>query len=186
MQRERWNTAAAPRDRPVGVAVGTKVGRAVASEENCARFNESQGVDKEPVPLTSGLTHEYNSDFPPEGHVRFRRVRNRRDRSAYEREHALPCLYFAPNRPRSDGSEALRRKYHRLGPASQGYPRLKLPSRIAAFSATTATLTSPMRPAHQLSSTLSGHVGRHMHGSGSRSGRPRPTRMRSSSSWCRP
>ena len=61
MQRERWNTAAAPRDRPVGVAVGMTVGRAVASEENCARFNESQGVDKEPVPLTTGMTHEYNS-----------------------------------------------------------------------------------------------------------------------------
>ena len=166
MQRERLKTAAASRDRLVGAEVGSTVGRAVASEENCARFTESQGVDKEPVPLTSGLTHEYNSDFPPEGHVRFRRVRNRRDRSAYERENALPCLYFAPNRPRSDGYEALRRKYHRLGPASQGYPRLKLPSRIAAVSATTATLTSPMRPAHQLSSTLSGLVGRHMHGSG--------------------
>ena len=110
MQRERPNAAAAPRDRPGGVAVGTSVGRAVASEENCARFYESQGVDKEPVPLTSGLTHEYNSDFPPEGHVRFRRVRNRRDRSAYERENALLCLYFGPNRPRSDGSEALRRQ----------------------------------------------------------------------------
>ena len=109
MQRERWNTAAAPRDRPVGEAVGTKVGRAVASEENCARFNESQGVDKEPVPLTTGMTHEYNSDFPPEDHVRFRRVRNRRVWSVYERGNALPCLFFAPNRPRSDGHETLRR-----------------------------------------------------------------------------
>ena len=116
MQRERWNTAAAPRDRPVGVAVGTSVGRAVASEENCARFNESQGVDKEPVPLTSGMTHEYTSDFPPEDHVRFRRERNRRVLSVYERGNALPCLCFAPNHPRSDGYEALRREYHRLRP----------------------------------------------------------------------
>ena len=64
-------TAAASRDRLVGVAVGSSVGRAVASEENCARFNESQGVDKEPpVPLTTGLTHEYSSNFPPEDYVR--------------------------------------------------------------------------------------------------------------------
>ena len=63
MQRERLKTAAASRDSLVGVAVGSSVGRAVASEENCARFNESQGVDKEPVPLTTGLTHEY--PWPP-------------------------------------------------------------------------------------------------------------------------
>ena len=56
MQRERLKTAAASRDSLVGAAVGSTVGRAVASEENCARFNESQGVDKEPVPLTTGLT----------------------------------------------------------------------------------------------------------------------------------
>ena len=69
MQRERLKAAAAPRDSLVGVAVGPSVGRAVASEENCARFTESQGVIKEPDPLTAGLTHEYNSDFPPEDHV---------------------------------------------------------------------------------------------------------------------
>ena len=66
MQRERLKAAAAPRDSLVGVAVGSSVGRAVASEENCARFTESQGVIKEPDPLTTGLTHGYNSDFPPE------------------------------------------------------------------------------------------------------------------------
>ena len=142
MQRERPNAAAAPRDRPVGVAVGTSVGRAVASEENCARFYESQGVDKEPVPLTSGMTHEYNSDFPPEDHVRFRRVRNRRVLSVYERGNALPCLFFAPNRPRSDGYEALRREYHRLRPASQGSPALKCPSRSAASLAKGASTCS--------------------------------------------
>ena len=164
MQRERQKAAAAPRDSLVGVAVGSTVGRAVASEENCARFTESQGVIKEPDPLTAGLTHEYNSDFPPEDHVRFRRERNRRVLSVYERGNALPCLFFAPNRPRSDGYEALRQEYHRLGPASQGYPRLKLSSNIATFSSTMATLTSTMRPAHQCSSTMSGLEGPHMHG----------------------
>ena len=59
-------TAAASRDRLVGAAVGSSVGRAVASEENCVCFNESQGVDKEPVPLTTGLAREYSSNFPPE------------------------------------------------------------------------------------------------------------------------
>ena len=56
MQRERPTAAAAPRDRLVGGAAGPMARRAVASEESCVRCNESQGVDKEPVPLTSGLT----------------------------------------------------------------------------------------------------------------------------------
>ena len=166
MQRERPRTAAAPRDRLVGVAVGSSVVRAVASGENCVYFIESQGVDKEPVPLTAGLTRENNSNFPPECYVRRRRVRNRSDRSAYVRENALLCLYFGPNRPRSDGSEALRRKCHRLGPASQGSGRLKLSVKIATLSSTMATFTSTIRPAHQLSSTMRGLVGQHMHGSG--------------------
>ena len=60
MQRERPRTAAAPRDRLEGGAAGSMARSAVASEESCVRCNESQGVDKEPVPLTSGLTHEYS------------------------------------------------------------------------------------------------------------------------------
>ena len=70
MQRERPAAAAAPRDRLEGGAAGSMARSAVASEESCVRCNESQGVDKEPVPLTSGLTHEYSSNSPPEVRVR--------------------------------------------------------------------------------------------------------------------
>ena len=114
MQRERPTAAAAPRDRLVGGAAGSMARSAVASEESCVRCNESQGVDKEPVPLTSGLTHEYSSNSPPEVRVRFRIARNRRDKRACERETALLCLYFGTNCHRSDGSEVSRRKWHRL------------------------------------------------------------------------
>jgi len=64
MRRSRRADADTPRDPPGDVEATRAAANAASSEEDSSKFNESQGVDKEPVPLTSGLTREYSCYQP--------------------------------------------------------------------------------------------------------------------------
>ena len=130
MQRERPNAAAAPRDRPVGVAVGTSVGRAVASEENCARFTESQGVIKEPDPLTTGLPHGYNSDFHPEDHTRIRGGGHQLDPGSAREGNQRSAFAWATAHLTSPTPASPHRQACNEGPAPTSTQRLALAAHI--------------------------------------------------------
>ena len=66
MERERLKAAAGSRVSLVGVAVGSRAMRAVASKESCLVCNAQSAVGKEPVPVTSTELHPKYNSFPPE------------------------------------------------------------------------------------------------------------------------
>ena len=69
MERERLKAAAGSRVSLVGVAVGSRALRAVASKESCLVCNAQSAVGKEPVPVTSTNLHQKHNSFPPENNA---------------------------------------------------------------------------------------------------------------------
>ena len=121
MERERLKAAAGSRVSPVGVAVGSRALRAVASKESCLVCNVQSAVGKEPVPVTSTELHPKYNSFPPENNT-----------SVYsessvgicvcERAFASLCPPFATSIPHSAGlKRATSNMKHQRFDGTKGY-----------------------------------------------------------------